>query len=485
MEEQFYKCILNTDVILSKSLVTEGNLETLDYIPGSNFLGMLASKIYNENFDNELKYEIFHSGKVKFGDATITVNSGISYPFPFSYFTDKLKNKLDEDPIYLHHLVIDNEPKVEGKKLQLKQVRGGYFNNEGKFVNETKKNFSLKSAQDRKTRTSKDGQMFGYESLEAGQEFVFSIQFENPEIRQILEKYLEGSQRLGKSKTAEFGQVEIKKVDNLIKTETFESEGFVLVYAQSNLCFFDENGQPTFQPKPEDFGIKGQIIWKKSQIRTHSYSPWNFKRHANNTQRFCISKGSVLYIETNEVVTENFKSVGHYQSEGLGKIIFNPAFLNSKGDNQSVMSFQKIENSNNNIGTEKKEPLTKLGIFLKKQSVVKDTQKSISQKIVDLIKDEKYKSLKNISPSQWGGIRALATHAKDMNNLEEALFDSKIGLLTHGVSYEKQWGVNRDKNLKLLKEIFKENLKLGTEFIAKFAAEMAKEKKDKDNYEKN
>ena len=47
MKEIFFKCTLVSDIVLNSKLATEGNMTTLDFIPGSNFLGIVAGKIYN------------------------------------------------------------------------------------------------------------------------------------------------------------------------------------------------------------------------------------------------------------------------------------------------------------------------------------------------------------------------------------------------------------------------------------------------------
>ncbi|HAQ36975.1 MAG TPA: hypothetical protein DCQ58_00570, partial [Saprospirales bacterium] len=64
-----YKCTLKTDVVLNASLATEGNMETLDYIPGSNFLGIVANQIYQNYMDQAV--EVLHNGHVSFGDGII------------------------------------------------------------------------------------------------------------------------------------------------------------------------------------------------------------------------------------------------------------------------------------------------------------------------------------------------------------------------------------------------------------------------------
>lgn len=85
-----FKCKLLSDVILNQKAASEGANNTLDFIPGSNFLGIVAAK-YADFGDAAM--EVFHSGKVRFGDAhpvckghdvmrTLRVPASMYYPKP-------------------------------------------------------------------------------------------------------------------------------------------------------------------------------------------------------------------------------------------------------------------------------------------------------------------------------------------------------------------------------------------------------------------
>ena len=47
MEIMKFKCTLLSDIILSQNSSTKGNQYSLDFIPGNNFLGIVAAFIYN------------------------------------------------------------------------------------------------------------------------------------------------------------------------------------------------------------------------------------------------------------------------------------------------------------------------------------------------------------------------------------------------------------------------------------------------------
>jgi hypothetical protein len=491
MTTYYFTCTLLSDVVLNNKLATEGNMTTLDYIPGSNFLGIAANKLYKAEGD-QTAYRLFHSGEVKFGDARVATSKGEpTYAVPFLFFQDKLNSNLDKPPIFLHHLITnENYPKGDDKKtnLQLQQSRTGYISASGILVREVEKRFSLKSAYDRESRTSKTGNMFGFEAIPSGTVFIFSISSEDNSLLEKVAEAIVGEQRLGKSKTAEYGQVNIEKVGDVAPIPTFQPNHYTLVYAESNLCFYNKAGQPTFQPTAKDLGLEGgEIDWSKSQIRTYSYAPWNGQRKTTSTQRHCIAKGSVIYVKgTTPSTAENF--IGHYQAEGLGKVIYNPIFLESNGS-ECESPFKIKLDSKPEMAFKKGEKNTALAKFLEKQKEQKNSELYTSQLVTEYVYQfvpDKFKSLKDVSPSQWGNIRSIASRSKDTDEMKSLLYEGKEAYLKHGIAYEKCWGKNNETRLSNLKKIIGEveeksgdhtkvDLKV---FVAKFAAEMAKENKN-------
>ncbi|MEI6882490.1 MAG: hypothetical protein WCK82_14320, partial [Bacteroidota bacterium] len=388
----------------------------------------------------------------------------------------------NEYKAWVHHLIDfdKNHPcDSKGSKSQLKQVRNGYLTPTGHILKSPDKNFALKSAQDREERRSKDGAMFGFESLKSRQVYVFSVRYSNPVYQTIVEEFLIGQKRIGKSKTAQYGQIDIQPIANPTTIKSIKTpQDYTIVYAESNLCFFNEYGQTTFQPGPKDLGLNGgEICWEKSQIRTYSYSPWNGVRNTPNTQRNCIVKGSVFYVKGVVFPTGEPQSVGEYQAEGLGRVIYNPVFL--KGDEGSgewrfelFKEPEKTKTQYNTTQTElhNKKPATVLGKFLDKLKEQKDKDLAISKAVHEALKLEASKELMNITPSQWGGIRAYAENAKDVSSLEKKIFDDFI---SHGVAFERYW--SKGGRTKKFKDIFNDNKIHGTTFFTKYASEMAKE----------
>lgn len=489
MTEVFFKCTLLTDVVLNSRLATEGNMSTLDYIPGSNFLGIVASQLYPNlgkyGLTLDDAYKIFHSGEVSFGDALILKDNEIYYQVPFGYMMVKGEETLGENVVYLQHLLNEeNHPKdAQGLKLQLKQKRSGFISAKGKSMT-VKKNFALKSAQDAAERRSKEGAMFGFESLEKGQQFIFSVRFEDENYKDIIERKLIGERRIGKSKTAQYGSIKIGSFPlDPERVKVFASDKNTLIYAQSNLCFFDDNGQPTFQPTAKQLGVHGHIDWDKSLIRSHIYSPWNGKRNTTETQRNCIAARSVFFV--NQANEAGEYSVGEFQSEGLGRIIINPKFLEGNSAAECIFTLHPEKsqtNTTNSRQTPVVSPHTILGQTLQSKYVQKQAELALSGLIQQafrwaISKDEKGKDrFKKVSPSQWGAIRSYASATDNIDILMSELFDEDSGYLTHGVAYERIWSKNNKRALNELTEVLAtaRTSSNPTVFIAKFASEMAK-----------
>ena len=89
MGELYFKAKLIDDVVLSQRTATVGNHKSLDYIPGSAFLGIVASRLY-ENLTSEDAWELFHTSKVHFCNAYPMLNNSRSLPMPLSFHSEKV-----------------------------------------------------------------------------------------------------------------------------------------------------------------------------------------------------------------------------------------------------------------------------------------------------------------------------------------------------------------------------------------------------------
>jgi hypothetical protein len=481
MKRMKFKCTLLSDIVLSQSSSSEGNQKSLDFIPGNNFLGIVASSLYKDNSDESLL--IFHSGKVRFGDAHPALGDIRGLKVPSAMYYPKLKKASEE--LYIHHC-IENQEAL--KDLQLKQCREGFYafiDNVGKPI-DTHKGFTIKSAYDSKNRRSKDGCMFGYEYLAKGLILFFEVEsdIEDDNFNKQISDALIGEKHIGHSRTAQFGLVKIEDDDTYqepvssAQFATIDNDKYAAVYADARLIFLNENGEPTYQPTPSDLKIDGTIEWEKSQVRTFQYAPWNGKRQAYDTDRCGIEKGSVIVVKLNEGANCPSESqyIGCYKNEGFGKVIYNPAFLACESGKNGEAKFRLEDSPKPNMPTPVEiNPSTPLLKYLKAQQKTSSARKDAYQIVEDEIKVLEPLFSKGLFASQWGSIRSLAMITPDGNKLKTAI----EAFLSHGVA-EAKWGeMNRKKKLdEFIDGLIKNHLDNMQDIMINLASEMAKRCKE-------
>ncbi len=449
MKELVYQVEFLSDIVLQATSNTEGNIQQLDFIPGSNFLGMVAS-----NYDKfEKSFDIFHSGKVRFGDATILNNAKQTYKMPLSYFHEKLNDKT----IYNHHKVDDFS-----KFNQLKQKRAGYITSDKQAV-EITYNYSQKSSYDKEHRRSLDSSMFGYSAIQSKTQWQFSIKVEDsisPEDLELIKSSIIGTKRLGKSKSAQYGLVEIKE-KGTIETIEDKSSKEIILYANSRISLVDEEGNPTYDVRYLFDGLTDENIdYPNCQIKTSSFTPYNTARQTKDYERVCINKGSVIVLTG--VKKEDIPLlVGVYLSEGFGEILINPSFLMQK-------SF-KFEPKDKEIATQREVTLTTdLAKFLKQREENKKAKLKILSSVDKFINDNPSLSKKKMN-SQWGKIRSICSKSSN-----ETIKDDVKEYITHGVAKTK-WEGDNEKTI--LDGIKTSNSKL--EFTKLLSILIPKQKQEK------
>ena len=426
MRELRFEITFKSPVILQASSNTQGKMSSLDFIPGSVFLGMVASR-YSDFSD---PFKIFHSGAVKFCDAAPIKDGKEFFKIPLSYFHEKL----DGSKIYNHHLLSREESE---KFTQLKQMRSGYINDEKEKLS-LKYEYSQKSAYDKERRRSMDSQMYGYEAFMAGMKWRFSVKFDanvsKDDINRAKET-LERSTRLGKSKSAEYGAVEIKFIgENTDKIQSFTPpEGYTFIYAKSRLALVDENGNPSYDVKyilPNS--NENNVDYEKTQIRISNFTLYNGARSTKDYERACINKGSVIALKnlSAEQIAALKNGVGAYLSEGFGEVLINPWFLNGGDVKDNPIEFQKEAQTERSTG---KIPIqSDLAKFLKQKQTTKDQALEIAERVADFIKSHKDKFSK-ISKSQWGAIRSIC---RDVAT-NDSVLDDKEAKISNQTTEEK------------------------------------------------
>ena len=321
MNTKSFKLTLQTDLVITANSATQGEHEALDFIPGSIIRGAVIN-----NLGGKFKPELFFSGKIRFHNAyPMTQDNNIALPIPFSFHTPKGKPKEIYNKVY-----------NVSEKTQPEQLRGNYMYNNKKIVIDT--TYRMKTAISRnKGYTAEDSQLFGYQSIKAGNIYGCYIDFDddisNDVIEKITKSIIENNIRLGKSRSAEYGLVkaELINYNNNYKLGTPPKDK-TLLYLASDL-YLEKNGIPVTILKAQHFGLDSdiQIDWEHSFVRTRKYSPWNAFWKGRMRERQVIRRGSVITLNKQlnaEELKKRFeKGYGLFREEGLGRILVNPEFL--------------------------------------------------------------------------------------------------------------------------------------------------------------
>jgi len=451
MKRIAFKCILLTDVVITSNAATEGFHKSLDYIPGAKFLGIVASIYYNDSQSEQKKLDLFHNGTVRYGDAHPLIDNQRSMKMPLPYFFPKGESV--EDTIYLDfNLNDDAREKLTNEGIILKQTRSGYFTEGKKYAN-PQQDFSIKSAYDSEKRRAKDQQMYGYFGLKKGTEWCFYVDFDDEQYVNDVIGALSGEHRVGRSRSAEYGLMQISQSGVILLTGKKLTAGRNYIYADSNLCFYNQYLETTGEPTEKNLGLPdgATINWEKSQIRTRIYQTWNRKRFNRDADRIIIEKGSVFAIDIDGNDSISYTHlVGNHQSEGFGSVLLNPSFLMETGPKLSYSleksQVQESETSLSNVTTGDDDNV--LLSFLERAVNKVSTDGKIDELANAFIQKHWKRYQGDVSSSQWGQVRNYANWATSNSNLEQLLFDQEIGFFNSGQT-ENIWRKKaRKKTLK-------------------------------------
>lgn len=508
-----YSCHLLSDIVISERHASEGVNKSLDYIPGSNFLGIVAAQLYNEKTASEVILDLFHNGKVRFGNAYPAPEGEQTLPIPLNWRKPKV-TKEEAPELYLHRA----NPLDKTNSTQMKGLEHGYFSHQRKTSVHIRQEFYLKSSYDSDKRRAKDSQLFGYYVLPQGSKWIFSVAYGSEELRKAAEPCLVGRRSIGRSRSAQFGRVEValletQKQNHMNKLRPGEN----YLYAKSDLCLVDAFGNNTTILTNDllaralglALGDEVELDLDRSQLRTRTLQSWNGYRNNRNPDRQVIQKGSVIAFNFKGGASDEKlpDAIGVGVAEGLGDYILNPDFLLDIQGDKLKFKLTKYEPANSkSLSAEyadgepaDAELITLLG-ERKKAAGERRKLAELTKSFVEANKS-KYKLL---TPSQWGKVRNAAKYiprgedsaqpgaakSRDLNK-EASAAAAFLAAQMHGKSAD-WWGVEIDGK----KGSAKQGGKLDTltgyirsknedidniAFIRKVASEMPKQTSKKEN----
>lgn len=326
MPEQHYTVTAKTDLVVTADAATLGSHTCLDYLPGSLFWGhaitqhMQASK----SFDPSL----FLSGRLRFLDGLPFLDGQRSFPLPLCFHKAKGQPWEGADPI------IPGSTDCSADNVQPQQWRKGYMTANG-AVHIPVLTYRIKTAIDRETRRSSDGQLFGYQSIPSGSVFCMIIQADSPKDMALADGWFhKKTVRLGRSRSAEYGLVEVHRLEHKPSVQVGTSQDDTLfIYLASDLVLLHD-GMPSVTPRASDFSLKDAVFLpSRSFLRLRRYSPWNRFFNCRMSERQVVCKGSVIAFSVPQSVDMHAlqqslsAGIGLFREEGFGQILVNPSWL--------------------------------------------------------------------------------------------------------------------------------------------------------------
>lgn len=453
-----FRIDLLDDVILSLDSATAGQHRSLDFIPGSVLLGVVA-RHYERFAARGIAWDVFHSGRVRFGNAYPLVEGQPTVPVPLSWQTPKYPDEIEDAAPDGVSLVRDASVEATPAREQWEQLRGGFVST-GFRLAQVEKRYRRMTAIDRERRGhSRTAHLFGYEAIAAGQSFWFELDVDgDPVIADDIARCLtDGEIRLGKSRGAEFGRARVSTFAGNAPSRSgavTEGAGCVLVHALSDLAFIDRTtGTPSARPTPEDFGLAGwSLDLSRSFIRTRRYSPYNAHRRSFDGERLVVTMGSVLRFERGDgpALDENAMArlrdlersgVGLHRQEGLGAVAINSWCL---GEPTRFLSKASPEH-----GRSAPVPADALARLMTRRYVdtaltafvhrIAEDYEKLFLKLYHEVAGEARRSgqrVEDAAPTraQWGEVRRAAGRAASIDGLRSALFDPNAGICTSGMA---------------------------------------------------
>lgn len=296
-------------VITSHGAATTQQNLALPYIPGAFLLGA-ASRNYSQATD---PFQMFHSGAVRFGDALpYDESDGLGFPVPLSLHREKDRA---DGPI----LNLSLERPKDGA---MKRLSGHTMAPDGTQITVATLG-SLKTAIDWGNGRARDGQLFHLEALAAGQRFWATIEADNEQdLSELKEQLLtSGRNRLGRSRSAEFGRVELEWVDAPAAPAIATAGDAKLIWAISDLAL-----DPDMRDLAAALGIEGQIKQDSCFYRLRDVWPFNGHWQTRGIVRTVVERGSVIAVE-NCTLKPGVHVVGQHREIGCGRVIVEPKLL--------------------------------------------------------------------------------------------------------------------------------------------------------------
>ena len=315
--------------------------ESSERVPGSSVMGALATMMIedrnlgNHAHEDEIFSRIFLRDGVQFGDGFLKKGERVFYPCPANLA--KKKDIQPESRGQVINLFIKENEHVRRKNIN-SQISFGKNNI---FIAETEKEFHMHHARpadrgighalnDRFESGAADmGQLFQYTALSKGQQFCGTIKGKPEDLSLLMDCLEKRKYRffLGRSRTAEYGEVEMKCWTEQRERGELRSKTWLL-WLVSPLAAIDRSSG-SIGPQPEylkeqmqnELGCKVEL--KDYMLKYTRVGGYNSKWRLPMPQYEAMGPGSVLIVKSDrELYADELEAVrwGAATGRGYGQV---------------------------------------------------------------------------------------------------------------------------------------------------------------------
>lgn len=302
------------------------------YFNGGTILGVFAVKWIKNHGNEEKPHEneefrrLFLTGETTFSAAFPVENSDVYYPTPQTFCTDKSKDKLADERIEDIGVYMNDENPI-CKKL------GGFVNIQGNVVDEyevlTEVTMHHSRPDDRSighATATKGGEVFVYRALSPKQVFAGSIIAKDEDL-EILKSLASDEVRIGRSRTAQYGDARLSGTKAVLKNDQVEVQSgeTFSVMIRTPLVLYNDKGVivPDLKVIPGFLGHEGALAVEKAYCTETVAAGYNAKWLLPRPQWRAVAEGSVILLKniSDQALTLPSDSfIGLRTNEGYGQI---------------------------------------------------------------------------------------------------------------------------------------------------------------------
>jgi CRISPR-associated protein Csx10 len=302
-------------IILSEKSGDQNIVETKSYIPGTTLNGVFSHLYLKKEKADDNFYRLFLRNDVQFHNSYLLVNNTPSFPIPLSVHTEKYDDSKAYDLLILASLPIET-----------KGISGtGYFDKSKLIKESVTTTLNFHHRRNYEKGVSDEGKIFNYNSISQDQVFWGSITGEKKDL-EIIENIINNNpiNRLGRSKTSQYGKVEIESmgIKQLEIPKPCPVRNGVIMTFLSDTIIYNNYGFSTSDTYDIE-NILGVRIINQFMKRGKAENFVTIKKQKNPSE-VTIVAGSCFLLEK---LPENYKNIetnglGMRTNEGFGRISF-------------------------------------------------------------------------------------------------------------------------------------------------------------------